>query len=76
MPAWVDLLRPVRGRLVPAAESLRDRAEDRPLVASILAGYAEDRPELLAELIGDAGSGEFAVLLASKWSEGPARSRR
>ncbi|MGP0066585.1 MAG: SUMF1/EgtB/PvdO family nonheme iron enzyme, partial [Isosphaeraceae bacterium] len=72
VPAWVDLLRPVRGRLVPAlAELLRDRAEDRPLVASILAGYAEDRPELLAELIGDAGSGEFAVLLASKWSEGP-----
>ena len=28
-------------------------------------------PNCMAELVGDAGPGEFAVLLASKWTEGP-----
>jgi eukaryotic-like serine/threonine-protein kinase len=70
--AWVDMLRPVRGRLVPAlADLLRDGAGDDPLVASILADYAADRPELLAGLVGDAGPAEFAVLLSSKWRDGP-----
>jgi formylglycine-generating enzyme required for sulfatase activity len=64
VPAWVDLLRPVRGHLVPAlAGLLRDRSEDNPLVASILASYASDRPEVVADAIGDAGPGEFLVLL-------------
>ena len=77
VPAWVEMLRPVGGRLVPAlADRLRDRAEDEPLVASILAGYAADRHQLLAELVGDAGRAEFAVLLASKWTEGPRAARQ
>ncbi len=63
VPAWVEMLRPVRGRLVPAlADLVRDRADDGPLVASILAGYAEDRPDLLADVVGDAGPEEFLVL--------------
>ncbi len=72
VPAWVEILRPVRTHLVPPlAEMVRDRNVDNPLVASILAGYAEDRPELMADLVGDAGPGEFQVLLASKWKDGP-----
>ena len=42
-----------------------------PLVASILADYGADRPDVLAETIADAGPSEFVVLLASRWTAGP-----
>ncbi len=76
VPAWVDILRPVRGRLAPAlVDMVRDRNGDNALVASILAGYAEDRPELLADAVGDAGPEEFVVLMASKWKDSPVAAR-
>jgi serine/threonine protein kinase/formylglycine-generating enzyme required for sulfatase activity len=72
VPAWVELLRPVRLRLLPAlVERLREGDDDNALVASIVADYAADKPDVLAETIADAGPGEFQVLLASRWTTGP-----
>ena len=64
---WMDALRPVRGKLVgPLAEVFRDPRNDwvseRGLAASILAEYAADQPELLADLLQDADEKPFTVL--------------
>ena len=64
---WVDALRPVRQSLLPGLQAVfrdRDRGDSvRSLVTSILADYAGDRPELLANLLMDADEKQFAVLL-------------
>ncbi len=63
---WMDALRPVRGSLLaPLAAVARDPARtdvERSHAADILADYAKDQPELLAELIADAQDAQFAVL--------------
>jgi serine/threonine protein kinase/formylglycine-generating enzyme required for sulfatase activity len=66
--SWIDGLRPVRGRLLaPLSAVFRDRAEgrtaERSLATSILADYAGDQPDLLADLAQDAEEKQFAVLL-------------
>jgi serine/threonine protein kinase/formylglycine-generating enzyme required for sulfatase activity len=64
-PAWVGMLQPVRDRLLgPLTEVFRNkyRPEDARLASSILADYAADRPELLADLAMDADEKQFAVL--------------
>src|ERR1700722_16659634 len=64
---WMDSLRPVRIRLVPQLSAVfRDtgrRETERSLATDILADYAADQPEALAELIRDADDRQFAVLL-------------
>jgi formylglycine-generating enzyme required for sulfatase activity len=72
---WKKALQPVRGVLLePLATIFRDgkRSEtDRDMAASLLADYAGDKPELIAELVKDADSsrqftGLFARLQAEK----------
>jgi serine/threonine protein kinase/formylglycine-generating enzyme required for sulfatase activity len=65
--AWLEGFRPVGGRLLaPLAAVFRDRrdarAGERSLAANLLADYAADRPELLADLLMDADERQFAVL--------------
>jgi len=67
LAAWMEGLRPVREKLLgPLSAVFRDRAEERAaerqLATSVLADYAADRPELLADLLLDADEKQFAVL--------------
>jgi serine/threonine protein kinase/formylglycine-generating enzyme required for sulfatase activity len=63
---WVAALRPVRTKLlVPLSSLFRDtkrRETERSLATDILADYAADRLELLADLLLDADEKQFAVL--------------
>jgi formylglycine-generating enzyme required for sulfatase activity/tRNA A-37 threonylcarbamoyl transferase component Bud32 len=74
VPRWAEALRPVGGQLVPAlAAACRDAGRpeaERDLVTSLLADYAADRPEVLADLAMDADAKQFAVLYP------PLRERR
>lgn len=62
----IEMLRPVRARLLaPLTTTFRDtnRAEsERSLATSILADYASDRPDVLADLLMDADSKPFETL--------------
>jgi serine/threonine protein kinase/formylglycine-generating enzyme required for sulfatase activity/tetratricopeptide (TPR) repeat protein len=53
--SWIDAMRPVRGKLTaPLATIFQDNSRletDHTLVTNILADYANDDPELLAELL-------------------------
>jgi formylglycine-generating enzyme required for sulfatase activity/tRNA A-37 threonylcarbamoyl transferase component Bud32 len=63
--AWVAALRPVRGALLaPLAEVLRGRrlGDYRQVAATVLADYAADRPDVLAELLLDADAKQHALL--------------
>ncbi|MGO8752342.1 MAG: protein kinase domain-containing protein [Thermoguttaceae bacterium] len=55
---WMEALRPVRQSLLPALKAIfRDRQRgdsERTLAAGILADYAADSPDLLADLLADA----------------------
>jgi eukaryotic-like serine/threonine-protein kinase len=62
-----EAFRPVRGKLLgPLAAVYRDRKEDRAnernLATNILANYAADQPDLLADLLMDADVKQFAVV--------------
>jgi hypothetical protein len=63
---WVEALRPVRLNLLEplraVAGDARRREAERYLVTEVLADYAADRPELLADLLLDADETQFAVL--------------
>jgi len=64
---WMKALRPVRDKLqVPLEAVFRDRKEDRAnernLATSILAYYAADKPDILADLLMDADVKQFAVI--------------
>lgn len=63
---WVELLRPVRRTLLPAlgkAFRHRDRqGTGRCQATNILADYAADDPDMLADLVMDADEAQFAVL--------------
>jgi formylglycine-generating enzyme required for sulfatase activity len=62
----LDLLRPVRTELLAALSDTfraRERSEsERTWATTVLADYAADRPEVLADLLLDADSNQFAVL--------------
>jgi formylglycine-generating enzyme required for sulfatase activity len=63
---WAGALHPVRGSLLtPLAEVFRGRklAEHRQVAATLLADYAADRPEMLANLVLDADARQYAELL-------------
>src|SRR5439155_16234884 len=66
LAAWMDSLRPVRGKLLaPLAAVFRDanrRETERSLATDILADYAADTPQVLADLLLDADAKQFAVL--------------
>jgi formylglycine-generating enzyme required for sulfatase activity len=64
---WLEAFRPVRDRLIPSLaavfrDSKPERAVARSQAMSILADYAADKPEVLADLLMDAGEKPFAVL--------------
>jgi formylglycine-generating enzyme required for sulfatase activity len=64
--SWIDGFHPVRARLIPSLSAVfrnpRRRDAERSLAADVLARYAADRPDLLAELLLDADDKQFAVL--------------
>jgi hypothetical protein len=64
--AWMESLRPVRGKLLdPLAAIFRDskrRETERSLATEILADYATDQAQFLADLLMDADDKQFAVL--------------
>jgi formylglycine-generating enzyme required for sulfatase activity len=66
LAAWLESFRPVRAKLLaPLTVVYRDatRGEmERSLATDILADYAADQPQVLAELLMDAGAKQFAVL--------------
>ncbi len=66
LAAWLESFRPVREKLLPGLAAVyRDPARsdvERSHAADVLADYAKDQPELLAELIADAQDAQFAVL--------------
>jgi eukaryotic-like serine/threonine-protein kinase len=64
---WSEAYRPVKQSfLAPLADVFRDqrpeRAAERAVATSLLADYAADRPDLLADLLLDADDKQFAVL--------------
>ncbi|MGA2255237.1 MAG: bifunctional serine/threonine-protein kinase/formylglycine-generating enzyme family protein [Thermoguttaceae bacterium] len=65
VPTWVEALRPVRQALLPGLQAVfrdRERSDSRRSMAtSILADYAADRPEVLANLLMDADEKQFAI---------------
>jgi serine/threonine protein kinase/formylglycine-generating enzyme required for sulfatase activity len=65
-PPLLDMLRPVRDRLLgPLGKVFRNRGRpesERSWAASILADYAADRPQVLADLLMDADEKQFAVI--------------
>jgi formylglycine-generating enzyme required for sulfatase activity len=66
LASWMELLRPIGGRLLPALEAIfrdrRRRETERSLATNILADYAGDRPDVLAGLLLDADENQFAYL--------------
>jgi serine/threonine protein kinase/formylglycine-generating enzyme required for sulfatase activity len=66
---WLESLRPVRVPLQAPLEAIfRDvgrRDVERLLAAHILADYAADRPQVLADLLMDADDKQFAVIHAT-----------
>jgi serine/threonine protein kinase/formylglycine-generating enzyme required for sulfatase activity len=63
---WMDALRPVRKNLLsPLAVVYRDgkrRETERSLAAEILADFAADQPQLLADLLMEADENQFGVI--------------
>ena len=63
-PQWVELLRPAWRALIPSLSTLVRSADERRLRATrIFIEYAAAEPELLADLVVDADSRQFAELL-------------
>ncbi len=64
---WSEAFRPVKkSLLVPLADIFRDRnaerASERTLATNLLADYAADQPQVLADLLMDADEKQFAVI--------------
>jgi serine/threonine protein kinase len=66
LAAWLEALRPMRAPLrTPLAAIFREvgrRDVERSLAADILAAYAADQPQVLADLLMDADDKQFAVI--------------
>jgi eukaryotic-like serine/threonine-protein kinase len=71
---WMDSLRPVREKLLPALSKVyRDakrRDVERSLATDILADYAADQPAFLADLLMDADDKQFAAIYAKFKDQG------
>jgi serine/threonine protein kinase/formylglycine-generating enzyme required for sulfatase activity len=76
LATWLESLRPVREKLLtPLAGVYRDgkrRETERSLATDILADYAADNPQLLADLLMDAEAKQFAVLYPKLQQRGEA----
>jgi formylglycine-generating enzyme required for sulfatase activity len=63
---WVDVLRPIKDRLIPPLAAIfhgRALSEaERAIAASVVADYAKDQPGVLAELLVDADPRPFSIL--------------
>ena len=64
---WSEAFRPVKNRLLPPLSVIfRDhqpeRTAERSLATNILADYAADQPQVLADLLMDADEKQFAVI--------------
>ncbi len=74
LAVWMDALRPVREKLLPALSKVyRDvkrRDVERSLATDILADYAADQPAVLAALLLDADDKQFAVIYAKFKDQG------
>jgi formylglycine-generating enzyme required for sulfatase activity len=74
LAAWLESLRPVRAQLLtPLTAVFRDgerRETERALAADLLADYAADQPEMLADLLMDAEPKQFAVLYSKLQAHG------
>jgi serine/threonine protein kinase/formylglycine-generating enzyme required for sulfatase activity len=70
----LDLLRPAKARLLPPlAEAYRNRENSetgRGFATTILADYAADEPQVLAELIMEADPKQFAVIYPTLEAQG------
>ncbi|MCY2987989.1 MAG: hypothetical protein NTY19_09025, partial [Planctomycetota bacterium] len=66
---WMEALRPVGRTLVPPLQEIfrdpRQGEAERSLAASVLADYAADQPDLLTELLLDADTKQFTMLLSA-----------
>ena len=67
---WSEAFRPVKDRLLPRLSVIfRDQgpehAAERSLATNLLADYASDDPQLLADLLMDADAKQFAVIYPS-----------
>ena len=66
LAAWMDSLRPVRAKLLAPLRAVfldRERREtERSLATDVLADFAADLPEVLADLLLEADEKQFAVL--------------
>jgi formylglycine-generating enzyme required for sulfatase activity/tRNA A-37 threonylcarbamoyl transferase component Bud32 len=65
LAGWMNALRPVRAMLaMPLAEVFRtaEETDRRALAATVLADYAADRPDFLADLLLDADARQYALL--------------
>src|SRR5262249_49140847 len=66
LSVWVEGFRPVRGKvLAPLGNIFGDasrRETERTLATNILADYAADQPQVVADLLLDADEKQFAVL--------------
>lgn len=66
LSSWLELLRPVRTKLIPHLSvvygDVRRRETARSLATDILASYAADQPGVLANLLMDADEKQFAVI--------------
>jgi serine/threonine protein kinase/formylglycine-generating enzyme required for sulfatase activity len=74
LATWKDSLRPVRLQLLtPLSAVFRDtkrRETERSLATDILADYAVDQPQVLADLLMDADMQQFAVIYPSFMQQG------
>src|SRR5262249_18490115 len=72
---WSEAFRPVKGHLLsPLSAIFRDqqpeRFAERKLATDLLADYAADRPQLLADLLMDADAKQFAVIYPKSKGQG------
>jgi hypothetical protein len=66
LAVWLDLLRPVRVKLLAPLSAVyretRRRDVERSLATDILADYAADQPEVLADLLMEADAKQFTLI--------------
>ncbi len=65
---WMECFRPIKGKLLASLEGIyrnpNSRESERTLATNILADYAADQPQVLADLLMDADDKQFAVIYA------------
>ena len=63
---WMESFRPIKGKLLEPLKSIygnpNGRESERTLATNILADYAADQPQVLADLLMDADEKQFAVI--------------